>query len=127
MSRFHRKSRVVAPSPTTREVGNASEDVAAGYLVRAGHEILERNWRTKWCEIDIVSCKNDTIYFTEVKHRKDDKAGDGLAAITPTKLRQMRFAATLYATTLKESYDLRLSAIATTGDPPAVADYLDML
>lgn len=114
-------------SKTTRAVGNASETVAANELIRRGHEILERNWRTKWCEIDIVSRKGDVIYFTEVKHRKNDKAGDGLAAITPMKLRQMKFAAELYAQQLKQPHDLRLSVIATTGEPPVVVDYLDLL
>lgn len=112
---------------TTRQIGDDSETVAAEYLIRAGHEIIKRNWRTKWCEVDIVSRKDGVIYFTEVKHRKNDQAGGGMEAITPGKLRQMRFSASLYASSLKEPYDLRLSAIATTGEPPVVVEYLDTL
>ena len=112
---------------TTRQIGDDSETVATEYLIRAGHEIIKRNWRTKWCEIDIVSRKDGVIYFTEVKHRKNDQAGGGMEAITPGKLRQMRFSASLYASSLKEPYDLRLSAIATTGTPPVVVGYLDTI
>lgn len=112
---------------TTRQIGDDSETVAAEYLIRAGHEIIKRNWRTKWCEVDIVSRKDGVIYFTEVKHRKNDQAGGGMEAITPGKLRQMRFSASLYASSLKEPYDLRLSAIATTGEPPVVVEYLDTI
>ena len=112
---------------TTRQIGDDSETVAAEYLIRVGHEIIKRNWRTKWCEIDIVSRKDGVIYFTEVKHRKNDQAGGGMEAITPGKLRQMRFSASLYASSLKEPYDLRLSAIATTGEPPVVVEYLDTI
>ena len=112
---------------TTRQIGDDSETVATEYLIRAGHEIIKRNWRTKWCEVDIVSRKDGVIYFTEVKHRKNDQAGGGMEAITPGKLRQMRFSASLYASSLKEPYDLRLSAIATTGEPPVVVEYLDTL
>lgn len=112
---------------TTRQIGDDSETVATEYLIRAGHEIIKRNWRTKWCEIDIVSRKDGVIYFTEVKHRKNDQAGGGMEAITPGKLRQMRFSASLYASSLKEPYDLRLSAIATTGTPPVVVEYLDTI
>lgn len=112
---------------TTRQIGDDSETVATEYLIRAGHEIIKRNWRTKWCEIDIVSRKDGVIYFTEVKHRKNDQAGGGMEAITPGKLRQMRFSASLYASSLKEPYDLRLSAIATTGMPPVVVEYLDTI
>ena len=106
----------------TRQIGDASETAAANELVRLGHKIIERNWKTKYCEIDIISQKNGTIYFTEVKHRKNDKGGDGLAAITPKKLNQMKFAARLYAHNNRlNDTDLRLLAIATTGQPPVVA------
>ncbi len=112
------------PDPvSTRTIGDASEAAAAQELVRRGHTILERNWKTKYCEIDIVSKMSDTIYFTEVKHRKNDKAGDGLAAITPRKLNQMKFAARLYAHSnqLTDS-NLSLVAVSTTGEPPDVAE-----
>lgn len=117
-------SRDISHLKTTREVGNSSETAAANYLVRHGHEIITRNWKTKYCEIDIISQKNNTRYFTEVKHRKNAKAGDGLAAITKKKQHQMAFAAKLYAhTELHDaSMDLRLLVIATTGDPPIVVD-----
>jgi Holliday junction resolvase-like predicted endonuclease len=95
--------------------------VAAQELTKRGHTILERNWKTKYCEIDIISKKDSTIYFTEVKHRKNDKAGDGLAAITARKLSQMKFAAKLYVhKNHLEDTDLQLLAVATTGDEPVV-------
>lgn len=114
--------------PTTRAIGNASEDEAANYLVRHGHAIIERNWRTRWCEIDIVSQNGSTLYFTEVKHRKSAKQGDGFAAITQTKQRQMTLAARMYVHLHEEAKlnDLRLTAIATSGDPPVVEDYLEL-
>ena len=111
----------VADTITTRAIGNGSEDAAAQELAKRGHTILERNWKTKYCEIDIVSRKRDTIYFTEVKHRKNDKAGDGLAAITVRKLNQMKFAAKLYVhRNHLEDTDLQLLAVSTTGDEPVV-------
>ena len=111
----------VTDTITTRAIGNGSEDVAAQELTRQGHAILERNWKTKYCEIDIISKKDSTIYFTEVKHRKNDKAGDGLAAITARKLNQMKFAAKLYVhKNHLEDTDLQLLAVATTGDEPVV-------
>ncbi len=113
---------------STRAIGNASETIAAEELVRRGHKVLERNWKTKYCEIDIVSQKDDTIYFTEVKHRKNDKAGDGLAAITPKKLQQMQFAARAYAHSNQlTDVDLQLIAIATTGSEPYVTSYVEIV
>lgn len=82
---------------TTTQIGGRAEDVVAEYLKRHDHTILERNWKTKFCEIDIVSSKYNTIYFTEVKYRKSNTAGGGMAAITPAKVRQMTFAAEYFA------------------------------
>ncbi len=114
-----------AVTRSTRAVGDASESAAAQELERRGHAILDRNWRTRWCEIDIISAFQNTLYFTEVKHRKNDKGGDGFAAITATKLKQMTFAAELYATK-HSGYDMRLAVVATTGEPPRVVDYLEL-
>lgn len=89
--------RTTRLSATTKAIGDKAEQVVAAYLESQGHIILARNWKTKICEIDIVSQLDDTIYFTEVKYRKNDRQGGGMAAITPKKLRQMKFAAEYYA------------------------------
>jgi len=60
------------------------------------HKVLSMNWRTKWCEIDIVSTKKKVVYFTEVKYRSSEKWGDGLDYITTKKLNQMKFAAEMW-------------------------------
>lgn len=113
---------------TTKEIGTAAESTVAEYLERNGHYILERNWRTKLCEIDLVSRKKGTVYFTEVKHRKNDTAGDGLAMVTAKKIRQMELAARMYAHCNRLSgLDLLLAAAATTGDPPFVTDYIELV
>ena len=51
----------------TRITGNEGENRAAAYLVSKGFEIIERNWRTKLGEIDIIAYKNDVLVFVEVK------------------------------------------------------------
>jgi ribonuclease HII len=112
---------------TTKQVGDAGEAAAVSYLKKHGHTILERNWKTKFCEIDIISRHSDTVYFTEVKYRKRADQGGGLAAITPSKLRQMKFAAEYFVTVKKlTDADLRLSVIAVTGQPPKVETHLEI-
>ena len=88
---------------TTKSIGDRAESAVADYLISIGHVILACNWKTRMCEIDIVSQFNDIIYFTEVKYRKNANQGDGFAAITAQKLRQMKFAAEYYA--LKNKLD----------------------
>ena len=99
---------------TTRAIGDAGEQTAADWLAADSHEIIARNWRTRYCEIDIVSMKEDVLYFTEVKYRKNDDFGDGLAAITAKKQRQMRFAAELFIAKNPqyEGRDMRMLAVA---------------
>ena len=98
------------------------EQTAADWLTADGHEIIARNWRTRYCEIDIVSMKDDVLWFTEVKYRKNDDFGGGLAAITAKKQRQMRFAAELFMAKHPqyEGCDMRLLAVAVEGNPLTV-------
>ncbi len=111
----------------TKVIGDAAETAAANYLLRLGHEVLSRNWKTKFCEIDIVSKYNNIVYFTEVKYRRQPGQGGGLAAITPFKLRQMKFAAEFYVLANKLSgTDMRLAAVAVTGEPPEVEIFLEV-
>ena len=103
-------------SPTAKSIGDKAEDSVAGFLRLSGHEVIERNWRTKFCEIDIVSQKDGTIYFTEVKYRKNSEQGGGIAAITKTKLRQMKFAAEFFVIKNKlQNVDLTLAVADVTG------------
>jgi ribonuclease HII len=111
----------------TKEIGNNAEDEAAKYLRKHGHKIISRNWKTKTCEIDIVSLRASVYYFCEVKHRKDDHQGGGLSAITNKKLDQMKYAASVYVGK-NDLYnnDMRLAVISTSGMPAKVIEYLEV-
>lgn len=112
---------------TTKQIGDAAEKLVEEYLLKKNHTILARNWRTKYCEIDIVSRLGDTIYFTEVKYRKNDARGGGLAAITSKKQQQMTFAAEFYAAKNKISgANMRLAAADVSGRVPVVNAFLEL-
>lgn len=104
--------------------GRLAEDTAANYLEQLGYLIHDRNWKTKWCEIDIVAVKNDIVHFVEVKYRRTTAQGGGIAAINRTKQRQMKFAAELWLHSqgLKNA---RLSAIEVTGAEYTVTAWID--
>jgi ribonuclease HII len=102
----------VSLKTTSIHTSRVSESVAANWLVAQGYRIDQLNWRTKFCEIDVGAKKSNTIHFIEVKHRRTAAQGGGLAAITPQKLRQMRFAASLYLTKYP-GVNARLGAIST--------------
>lgn len=116
-----------APSLSTKKIGDLGEDIASNYLVRKGHQILDRNWKTKYCEIDIISKFNDILYFTEVKYRYKNDHGDGLSAITKKKLNQMKFAAKLYISKNKISeIDMLLAVMSLDGQPPEVIEFIEI-
>jgi ribonuclease HII len=105
--------------------GRKAEAAAAQYLIDQGHEILAQNWRTKLCEIDIVSQKDQVVYLVEVKYRKKQAQGDGLQAITPKKLRQMTFAARMWQHWHGFTGDMQLGVVSMSGEPPKVDEFLE--
>ncbi|MBR3365519.1 ribonuclease HII [Candidatus Saccharibacteria bacterium] len=86
----------VKPHKNTTSIGQKAEQAVSDYLESYGHTIIARNHKTFFYEIDIISTKDNYVYFTEVKYRTNAIHGSGLDAITPTKLRQMHFAAESY-------------------------------
>ena len=115
---------VKVPAPITD--GVRAEEAGARHLASLGYEIIERNWKTKWCEVDIIARKDDRLHFVEVKYRRNSRHGDGLAAITPQKVRQMTFAAELW---LKRNtaHQPVLSALSLSGDDFSVDEFIDVI
>jgi len=112
---------------TTKVIGDTAEGIAVEYLEELGHTILERNWKTRFCEIDIISIKDSTFYFSEVKYRKTPHQGGGLEAITSNKQHQMKFAAQYYEATKKlKDTSMKLIAIAMSGVPARVEAMLEL-
>ena len=71
--------------------GRDGEQLAAEHLTRLGYEIVERNYRTRWGELDIVARIGGTLTFCEVKTRRQGGgAGTPLEAVGPRKQAQVR-------------------------------------
>ncbi|HSX34007.1 MAG TPA: YraN family protein [Candidatus Saccharimonadales bacterium] len=100
---------------TTTEIGRKAEAVAAQFLQRKGCEIIAQNWRTRFCEIDVVAQRGQTMYFCEVKYRQTNRQGSGLDYITAKKLQQMRFAAETWVHVHAWRGDYQLCAIEVSG------------
>lgn len=89
------------------------EETACKYLINHGYKIIERNFRRRYGEIDIVALDRQTLAFVEVKTRKSKEFGSPLEAITPWKLRSLIKTVQYYKLThpkLPES--LRIDAVA---------------
>ena len=79
-----------------RIAGQMGEGLAADFLMKKGYRILERNFRTKLGEIDIVAKDKDTICFIEVKSRTDFSFGSPLESITAFKRKKLSQVALSY-------------------------------
>lgn len=104
-------------------IGRAAEQTAAQYLRRHGFEVLTQNWRTRWCEIDVVAVRGSMVYFVEVKYRRSADWGSGLDYVTPRKVQQMYFAAEFWLACHRHNGEARLAAIELSGQPPQVTGW----
>lgn len=110
---------------TNYQSGHDAEKLAADYLRRHGFKIRELNWKTKYCEIDIVAEKDKAIWFVEVKFRKNDRQGLGYEYVTTKKLQQMHFAADMWVQNYSWSGDYRLAVISIDGRAITFIDDVD--
>jgi uncharacterized protein (TIGR00252 family) len=99
----------------TTEQGQKAELAVADLLEQQGFEIIDRNWKTKVCEIDIVAQNHEVIYFVEVKYRSGAAQGSGFEYIANQKLRRMNFAAEIWKQNYNWTGDYRLMAAAVSG------------
>lgn len=81
---------------TSREKGNLGEEIASDYLIRNGYTILERNFMTRFGEIDIIAREGSYFSFIEVKARKDFSMGLPCEAVDKFKQRKIVRMAYLY-------------------------------
>ena len=98
------------------ETGKWGENLAADILIGDGCAILERNWRFRSFEIDIVARKGDTVIFAEVKTRLD-KEEDPLEAIDAKKIAHMARGAQMFLETHPEPWVPRFDLFSVRGTP----------
>ena len=100
-----------------RETGSRFEEIAADYLQHAGYEILERNYRDRSGEIDLIAKDGSYYVFVEVKYRENASMGDPAEAVDARKQLKIRNTARryLYRNRLGESVPCRFDVVAILG------------
>ena len=86
------------PSLTRAEIGALGEQLAADHLDGLGLNVLARNWRCRYGELDLIATEPSTrtVVFVEVKTRTSDQFGGLEQAVTPQKVRRLRRLAALW-------------------------------
>lgn len=111
---------------STTNTGRSAEQLASDELQKEGYKIIATNWRTRWCEIDIVAQKDRTVYFVEVRYRTSTYWGSGLDSITPKKLQQMQFAAEIWVSSNHWNGPVGLKVVSMSGIPPMFDTIVDV-
>lgn len=83
-------------SRTTSEVGHAAEEMAEEFLRQQGLKTLERNFRCKMGEIDLIMSEANTLVFVEVRLRQNPNYLSGAESITHAKMRRLARTAEYY-------------------------------
>lgn len=100
-------------------IGNTGEDLATSYLEEKGYKILDRNFRYRKGEIDIIAYEKGYIVFIEVKTRRNNKYGLPREAVDFHKQKQIYFTAKVYLNS-KNKFDslIRFDVIEVYFDNP---------
>ncbi|MCL5884060.1 MAG: YraN family protein [Deltaproteobacteria bacterium] len=108
---------MTSPPEARRAQGDAAEDRACRHLEGTGFTIVERNFRTRAGEIDIVAREGDVLVFVEVRSREDAAFGTPEETVTPAKRHRIVTAARRYLATVPPSSwrEARFDVIAIEG------------
>jgi putative endonuclease len=103
-------------SPDQRRVtGSAGEDAVAAWYTARGYEVLDRNWRVREGELDVVARRAGTVVFCEVKTRRGNAFGEPVEAVTLRKQQRLRLLARLWLSAhTARAQDLRFDVASVT-------------
>jgi putative endonuclease len=98
-----------------RRLGIAGEDAVAAWYEAAGYRVVDRNWRCREGELDLVVIRDGSLAFCEVKTRASTRFGAPVEAVTATKQRRLRMlAARWLAEHDTRRHDLRFDVASVT-------------
>lgn len=95
-----------------KKLGAWGESVAAHHLSAKGYEIVARNWRCSFGEIDLIAKAGEDIVFVEVKTRKGNKMGSPEEALTAVKSQKLLDLASFYIAEHDLDVDWQIDLVA---------------
>jgi len=99
------------------EKGRLFEDRAVDFLKSSGYEILERNFKTRYGEIDIIARDGDTVVFVEVRYRKSSAFGSPEETIDLKKIKKIIRTTNRYISMKNlENTDIRFDVVVFDGN-----------
>jgi putative endonuclease len=96
--------------------GQWGEEIACEYLRNQGYEIIERNWHSRFGEVDIIAREGDTLVFVEVKVRTGPGFGGPEAALNTRKRKRITATARAYLSEVDADLPVRFDFVALIGE-----------
>lgn len=103
---------LIRPRTAKQLEGDAAEDRALHYLQQQGLKLVERNFRCKGGEIDIIMQDRGTLVFVEVRKRASGRFGGAAASVTASKQARLVVAAQTYLQRLRDQPACRFDVVA---------------
>lgn len=102
--------------PTSVSLGRDAEARALTFLLRQGLTLIEKNFRCRVGEIDLIMRDAHTLVFIEVRSRKDRRFGGAAASVGPVKQQRLWRSATFYLLRFRKLPVCRFDLVAIDGD-----------
>jgi len=117
----HDRSGISGPSSLRRTLGAEGEARAADWYEGHGYEVLDRNWRRREGEIDLIVRHGRTVVFCEVKTRTNARFGTGAESVLESKQRRIRRLAARWLSELtpaagRDRVEVRFDVVSITAD-----------
>ncbi len=109
----------------TTAIGQKAEELSAQYLQKQGYKIIDRNYRDRFCEIDIIVRNKEYICFVEVKFRNTNDFGGGFGAIHTDKQRRLKQSAEYWLASHSEFQSLQPRIDVVAVDQNDTIEYLE--
>ncbi len=93
------------------QTGRLGEDIAKDYLEKKGYKIIERNFKTKYAEIDLVARQKNELVFVEVRTKRGELFGTPEESLNKRKLRKLYWNVNSYASRIHWQGPYRVDAV----------------
>ena len=96
--------------------GKACEKLACDYLKKNGLKLIDKNFHSRYGEIDLIMLHQDMVVFIEVRYRKNQNFGGAKASVTLSKQQKIKKTALFYMQKKGRELNARFDVIAMTGE-----------
>jgi len=94
--------------------GKQAENIACEHLIKNGLKLIDKNFNSRYGEIDLIMQHKNTLVFVEVRYRKNADYGGAKASITPGKQSKVRKTALYYMQLKGREFESRIDVVAIT-------------